>query len=131
MLRDLYGIQLQSLEDRLALSCKHHNVITHLIHQNQAFLQQDASNLSDAFRQQLIAANLQNSLLIVVLLRAFILDEDDEDEEDSEMEPQVGIGGNDQVLRCLNAAMDIAHIIESLHHAGKLSSTSWVGEYQN
>ena len=123
ILIDLYGIHKQSLETRLTLARKHYKAFKHLGHTSNAFLEQDTSTLNTMFRHQVFGARLGYCHLQLILFRPFLLDSSAELDGTNSMLRQEHANN---VLMCMQAAIEITRYVESNFIVNQFFNGAWV-----
>jgi len=124
ILRELYSIQRNSLEIRVASAEKLRVALYNWRSEIAHFLDLDPSALSPLYKRQHLALRLSYSHAFISLHRPFLLDSFDDHLDVAA--PSLRARLKENVIGCLDAALDIMKIIDTMYKADTAINASWV-----
>jgi hypothetical protein len=122
-LHELYGIRKKSLDIRLASAEKLNEAMSVWRGDIAQFLDLDLSMLSPLYRRQNVALRLSYSHALIFLHRPFLFDSFGNSDIGI---PKLRATLEDNVQKCLDAALDVVKTIDLMYKSEKAFDASWV-----
>jgi hypothetical protein len=125
-LRELYNIRKSSLENQLASAENLNAALRHWRSDIAHFLNLDPSLLSQLYGRQNMALRLSYSQALIVLHRPFLVDRFDSNLDINV--PTLRGKVEENVNRCLDAALDMVKTLDTMYKMEMSFNASWVSD---